>query len=89
MTNTIGEKYYTDAHVTEWSSAILETIITELSRLRKPFKYIVTCSILQRTGAGLQAATATHMDTATDCEITIPWSNAYVYASVHIFAVQI
>jgi hypothetical protein len=37
--------------VSQWTSACLEGCMKRLTGLNKPYKYVVTCIIMQKTGA--------------------------------------
>ena len=60
-----------DQKVGPWTSSIVESCLGKLAALHKPFKYIVTCLIMQRTGAGLIKASACFWDRCTDGACTI------------------
>jgi len=38
--------------VGQWTSEILEQLVKRLSQMQKPFKYVTTCLVMQKTGAG-------------------------------------
>ncbi|CAL1266101.1 unnamed protein product, partial [Larinioides sclopetarius] len=40
----------------QWTSMVEEKVLWNLSKLNKPFKFIVTCVIMQRNGAGFHCA---------------------------------
>ena len=42
---------------------VCETVMAKLIGHKKPFKFVVTCMITQRTGAGVHSATSAHLDT--------------------------
>ena len=44
---------YKHAFVGQWTNDVVETCVKRLAGLNKPFKYVVTCVIMQRNGAGL------------------------------------
>ncbi len=45
--HTIGEAAFTQGKVNAWSSHIVEGCLKKLAAMGKPFKYVVTCSIIQ------------------------------------------
>jgi len=57
---------YNKEKVTGWCGQIAELCIKNLSKLNKPFKYVVTVVIHQNVGAGIQSATCAYFDTGTD-----------------------
>lgn len=64
---------YHEDKVAQWVSNICEDTVMELYITHKPFKYMVSCVIMQKTGAALHSAHATHWDTAEDTGICILW----------------
>merc|ERR1711963_110758 len=58
----VGNSQYDMKMITTWSNTILESCLVALSKLQKPFKYIITCVILQRNGAGLEMASSCYWD---------------------------
>ena len=44
---------YQQDKVNHWCQQIIDACIKDLARLSKPFKYAVTCIILQNNGTGL------------------------------------
>lgn len=47
------EKEFRDSKVEHWSNEICKTSVERLAKLELPLKYIVTCIIMQQTGAGI------------------------------------
>ncbi|XP_056873798.1 dynein light chain Tctex-type 1 isoform X1 [Takifugu flavidus] len=66
---TIGGNPYQHTRVTQWTSSVVELVLGQLSKLGKPFKYIVNCIIMQKNGAGLQTANTCFWDNSTDGNI--------------------
>uniref|UniRef100_A0A673YPX9 Dynein light chain Tctex-type 1 n=1 Tax=Salmo trutta TaxID=8032 RepID=A0A673YPX9_SALTR len=63
---TIGSSAYQQNRINQWTSSVVETSLNQLSKLGKPFKYIVTCIILQKNGAGLHTASSCFWDNTMD-----------------------
>lgn len=55
----------------------------------KPFKYVVTCSISQKAGAGLHAAACARWNPKTDGRLGVHWESETVLALVTVFWVAI
>lgn len=85
----LGEQPYSENRVTVWTSSIIEKVLTELVKLKRPFKYIINCSLQQKTGAGLHISTATHWDLNSDGACTVKWDNDYIHCCLHVFGLQI
>lgn len=81
----------------KWSNEICEEIMEQLVALNKPFKYIATCNLMQRTGAGLNSTSSCFWDTGNDGVATIQWpktnaknvNNVTVTAILTVFAVKL
>ena len=59
------------AQVGRWTPAILEGCTKLLAGLSKPYKYVVTCAIMQKVGAGLHTAASAYWDATTDGSRTV------------------
>lgn len=66
---------YDDRKVGQWIQNIEEDIVKRLTSLGHPFKYIVTCLVMQRTGAGVHVASSCFWDANTDDSVTVPLEN--------------
>ncbi|KIZ03887.1 Dynein light chain Tctex-type 1 [Monoraphidium neglectum] len=82
----LAAEAYNEQMVGRWTSNCLEGCVKRLVALGKPYKYIVTCTIMQKTGAGLHTAASAYYDTATDGSRTIRWENKSMYAITTVFA---
>jgi len=92
----LKDKDYNEDMVPQWINDITETCVEELFSSRKPFKYVVTCAIMQRTGSAVHSATACYWDTVSDDTIFVCWpkrtsrdpSNRSMICIVNVFAVS-
>jgi len=75
--------------VSQWSSNIVEQSLKRLTALGKPFKYVVSVVILQKTGAGLHTASSCYWDNATDGSCTVRWENKTMYVISSVFGLAI
>jgi len=87
--STIGSQSYQQAKINTWTSNIVEAILNSLTKLNKPFKYIVSCVIMQKNGAGLHTASSCFWDNTTDGSCTVRWENKSMYAIVSVFGLSI
>ncbi|KAM9766422.1 dynein light chain Tctex-type 3 [Menidia menidia] len=83
----VGGDDYSQALVNKWTAAIVERCLTQMVKLGKAYKYIVTCAVMQKTGAGLHTANSCYWDTAMDGSCTVRWENRTMYCVVSVFAV--
>uniref|UniRef100_A0A8C5DJ19 Dynein light chain Tctex-type 1 n=1 Tax=Gouania willdenowi TaxID=441366 RepID=A0A8C5DJ19_GOUWI len=86
---TIGDNAYQQNRVNQWTTNVVEQSLSQLSKLGKPFKYIVTCVIMQKTGAGVQSASACFWDNTTDGNCSVTWENKSMYCIVSVFGLAI
>ncbi|KAK3922871.1 Dynein light chain Tctex-type [Frankliniella fusca] len=87
--STIGGNSYQHAKVNQWTSSIVETLLGTLTKQQKPFKYIVTCTIMQKNGAGLHTASSCYWDNTSDGSCTVRWENKSMYCIVSVFGLAI
>ncbi|KAK2878802.1 hypothetical protein Q8A67_019593 [Cirrhinus molitorella] len=87
--STIGNNSYQHSKINQWTSNIVELSLSQLTKLGKPFKYIVTCIILQKNGAGLHTASSCFWDNSTDGSCTVRWENKTIYCIVSVFGLAI
>uniref|UniRef100_A0A7S2GI66 Dynein light chain Tctex-type 1 n=1 Tax=Octactis speculum TaxID=3111310 RepID=A0A7S2GI66_9STRA len=66
---------YQAAKVAKWSDEISKITIQELQRLSRNFKYVVSCLIVQRLGAGLNCSASAYWDDASDAVANITWKD--------------
>ncbi|XP_043916173.1 dynein light chain Tctex-type 1-like [Protopterus annectens] len=87
--STIGGNAYQHNRVNQWTSSVVETCLNQLTKLGKPFKYIVTCVIMQKNGAGLHTASSCFWDNAVDGSCTVRWENKTMYCIVSVFGLGV
>ncbi|XP_018012644.1 dynein light chain Tctex-type 1 [Hyalella azteca] len=85
----IGGNGYTSAKVNGWTAQVVESVLGNLSKLNKSFKYIVTCVIMQKNGAGLHTASSCYWDNATDGSCTVRWENKTMYCIVSVYGLSL
>ncbi|XP_065908450.1 dynein light chain Tctex-type 1-like [Dysidea avara] len=85
----LGTNNYQHNKVNQWTSAVVEQCLNQLTKLAKPFKYIVTCVIMQRNGAGLHTASSCFWDNTSDGSCTVRWENKTMYCIVSVYGLAI
>ncbi|KAJ8009562.1 hypothetical protein DPEC_G00090170 [Dallia pectoralis] len=85
----MGGNAYQHSRVNQWTSNVVEQCLSQLGKLGKPFKYIVTCIIMQKNGAGLQTASSCFWDNTTDGSCTVRWENESMHCIVSVFGLAI
>jgi len=86
---TIGGNAYQHNKVNGWTSNVVEQCLNALTKLQRPFKYIVTAVIMQKNGAGLHTASSCYWDNSTDGSCTLRWENKSMYCIVSVFGLAI
>ncbi|KAL4091608.1 hypothetical protein QTP88_026267 [Uroleucon formosanum] len=87
--HSIGSQLYQQNMVNKWTDSVVENCLTKLCKLAKPFKYMVMCSIMQKNGAGLHAASSCYWDNLTDGKCTVRWENKTMNVIVSVFGLAI
>nr|AAC67546.1 dynein molecular motor protein light chain [Tetronarce californica] len=85
----IGGNAYQPSRVNQWTSSVVELCLSQLTKLGKPFKYIVTSVIMQKNGAGLHTASSCYWDNNADGSCTVRWENKTMYCIVSVFGLSI
>eukprot|EP00161_Ancyromonas_sigmoides_P000621 TRINITY_DN1047_c0_g1_i1.p2 TRINITY_DN1047_c0_g1~~TRINITY_DN1047_c0_g1_i1.p2 ORF type:complete len:132 (-),score=99.21 TRINITY_DN1047_c0_g1_i1:48-392(-) len=80
---------YAHGKVGQWTSNIVEQCLKRLSALNKPFKYVVTCLVMQRNGAGLHTASSCYWDNTTDGSCTFRWDGKFIVVITTVFGLAI
>eukprot|EP00069_Balaena_mysticetus_P012045 bmy_21554T0 len=86
--SAIGGNAYQHSKVNQWTTNVVEQTLSQLTKLGKPFKYIVTCVIMQKNGAGLHTASSCFWDSSTDGSCTVRWENKTMYCIVSAFGLS-
>ncbi|KAG6929600.1 dynein light chain Tctex-type 1 [Chelydra serpentina] len=87
--SAIGGNAYQHSKVNQWTTSVVEQTLSQLTKLGKPFKYIVTCVIMQKNGAGLHTASSCFWDNTCDGNCTVRWENKTMYCIVSAFGLAI
>ena len=87
--SAIGGNAYQHGKVNKWTTNVVEQTLSQLTKLGKPFEYIVTCVIMQKNGAGLHRASSCFWDSSTDGSCTVRWENKTMYCIVSAFGLSI
>lgn len=85
----LGSCVYNPSEVGKWSSSIVKDTIDRLTSRYKGYKFIVTCVLMQKTGAGLNTAASCYWDLTTDGSCLTRWENKTITAIVQVFGVAI
>jgi len=86
---TLAQATYEHEKVPQWTSDVIEGVMKKLTGLQKPFKYIVSCIIMQKNGAGLHTASSCFWDNQTDGSCTVRQEYKSMYCIVTVFGLGI
>mmetsp|Transcript_6613 Transcript_6613/g.10855 ORF Transcript_6613/g.10855 Transcript_6613/m.10855 type:complete len:115 (+) Transcript_6613:64-408(+) len=89
VSNIVGDKLFSERDSKVWINKIVESILTHLQTLNKPFKYVVTVLLEQKNGAGLYSSSDCRWDATTDGYCCVNWMNDTTHAVVTIFGLHI
>jgi len=75
---------YDHSKVTHWVNNIIDKTMKATTGMNKPFKYIVTCVIVQNNGAGFHTASSCYWESTDDSYIDkFEGQNLYCITSVY------
>eukprot|EP00667_Euglena_gracilis_P025470 EG_transcript_29924 len=81
-----GNMQYDHSKVSHWINTIVETCLKKLTALNKPFKFVITCMIMRKTGAGLHLASSCLWDiTCDNLYMHKEESNKYLYCITTVY----
>lgn len=89
MEGVLQAAVYNAAKVPQWTSEVIEACMRRLTQLNKPFKYVVTAAVMQKTGAGLHMASSCYWDNAADGSCTYKWENKTMHCIVSVFGLTV
>ncbi|KAE9552299.1 hypothetical protein FO519_004485 [Halicephalobus sp. NKZ332] len=89
LDNIIGQNSYQHTEAVKWNQQVVEGITMRLADLNRPYKYCVSCVIMQTgLGAGLNVASTCFWDKTTDQSYSLRWDNKAIVAVLSVFAVN-
>ncbi|KAG8466672.1 hypothetical protein KFE25_008051 [Diacronema lutheri] len=85
----LAEQGFSHGKIGQWTATIVENCLKELSALNKPFKYVVTTTLTQKTGASVQTATSQYWDLQNDNYVAYKYENDQMQALTTVFGISI
>ena len=89
MEATLKEATYNPKKVNDWINSVVDGCLKQLQTLQRPFKYIVTCVIQQKNGAGMNTAATCFWDTNKDAYAKVLWDNPTMHCIVTVYGICI
>jgi len=85
VSSVVADNAFSHNKIDAWSNNIVEGCLKRLAALNKPFKYIATCNLTQKAGAGLHGAHCTRWNEKTDGKLTVQVDHATMIILVTIY----
>eukprot|EP01026_Neomeris_dumetosa_P022678 TRINITY_DN19552_c0_g1_i1.p3 TRINITY_DN19552_c0_g1~~TRINITY_DN19552_c0_g1_i1.p3 ORF type:complete len:114 (-),score=14.05 TRINITY_DN19552_c0_g1_i1:127-468(-) len=85
----LASQQFSQSKVGQWTESILETCMKRLTSKLKPYKFVVTCIIMQKNGGGLHTAASCYWDNETDGSRTVRWENKSMYCICTVFGLTL
>lgn len=89
ITEILKQDAYNPDQVSQWTEHIVEEVLKKLTIRKRPYKYLVSCVIMQKNGAGLHTACSCYWDATTDGVAAVRWENRSMYCITTVFGVAI
>jgi len=89
ISSCLTDVMYNHKKVNDWINTIVDSCLKELQSLNRPFKYIVTCIIMQQNGAGMNTAATMFWDTSKDGRYVMNWSNNTMHVLVTVYGIAV
>ena len=86
---SLNEHTYNPKKVNEWTNLIVTNCLKDLQQLNRPFKYVITCIIMQKSGAGIVTSASTYWDSSKDGLCKVPWQNSTMHCIVTVYGVSV
>lgn len=89
LRNKLGPEEWNPVKVDGWMNDLITTVLKELADLKKPFKYVVNCVIMQKTGAALSTGFISLWDNTKDGMVHVPFENDTMHCLVTVYFVKL
>eukprot|EP00796_Vickermania_ingenoplastis_P004250 gene4250-3072_t len=85
----LSNEEWNPAKVDGWTEEIITSIMKVLGDMKRPYKYIVTCTVMQKTGASLSTGFISLWDNAKDGMVHVPYENDTLHVLVTVYFLKI
>ncbi|EET02629.1 Dynein light chain [Giardia duodenalis] len=85
----LGQVTYQQNKMTQLTESVIDEVLKRLVALKKPYKYLVSCVLMQKMGAGLHSSAAEMWDITTDGYAHVRWDNKTMFCFLTVFGVSI
>ncbi|GMI40736.1 hypothetical protein TrCOL_g10101 [Triparma columacea] len=80
---------FNPSKVNDWCNTIIDTCLKELQSLSKPYKYVITCVMMQKNGGGMTTSAACYWDGAKDGKTRVPFENDTMHCIVTVYGLSV
>ncbi|ANQ07393.1 dynein light chain, putative [Plasmodium knowlesi strain H] len=84
----LEKMHYNDEKTNFWVSQILDTTLKELSKLNKPFKYVATCTLMEKNGSPLTTSNVCLWNENSDGLCSVQMGNETLDCILCIYAIK-
>ncbi|CBH17300.1 dynein light chain Tctex-type, putative [Trypanosoma equiperdum] len=84
-----GQEVWNPRKVDSWVDDVVDSVLKNLTDLKKPFKFVVSCVIMQRTGAAISTGFISLWDNTFDGVVHVPYENETLHCFVTVFFVKL
>jgi dynein light chain Tctex-type 1 len=88
LDDVLKEQEYDQKQVQAWANTSVEKILQQMQQKAERYKFVVTCTIMQRKGAGLHSTSSCLWDKTSDNCCSDKWENKTMYCIVSVFALK-
>jgi dynein light chain Tctex-type 1 len=85
LQSTLSEQEYSQEKLNQWSNQVIDNTLKGLAGMGRPFKYAISCILMQKNGAPLHTAAGAFWDTKKDGICKVPWENSTMHCIVTVF----
>eukprot|EP00999_Lentomonas_sp_LEN2_P001219 NODE_2238_length_616_cov_116.235174_g2188_i0.p1 GENE.NODE_2238_length_616_cov_116.235174_g2188_i0~~NODE_2238_length_616_cov_116.235174_g2188_i0.p1 ORF type:complete len:116 (-),score=22.16 NODE_2238_length_616_cov_116.235174_g2188_i0:149-496(-) len=89
MRATLNAVQWNSKKVDQWTANIIEQCLKRLAEMKKPFKYIVTSVVMQKTGAGLHSSFTAYWDNSADGVCSVPFENETMHCVTTVYGLKL
>ncbi|KAJ1456890.1 Tctex-1 [Pelagophyceae sp. CCMP2097] len=89
ISQTLGDAPFISKKVVDWTRTIIDSCIKEFQALGRPYKYVVTVLIMQKTGSPSDTGAAMFWDAGKDGVVSTLWENTTMYVNVTTYGVAL
>lgn len=72
-----------------WIKDIVEVGLKALSEMKKPFKFVITCMVMQKNGGGLSTGFIGLWDNTRDGMVNVPFENETMHCITTVYFLKL